>query len=259
MKIHIIIRTHDQSNVHKDWRKRYCNLSKFDIVKGCYISLIKSIQNANDHGIKITILDDHSSDSLISMIHQESHGIDYEFVRLEQSGYNHSAHQQYLRCRDSTADLVYSVEDDYLHCDTAISEMIESYEIFADRIKDKSILLYPFDEPSEYDPPSRADFLVHGSRRHWRTGIFTTNVMMTAPQLFRDHWNQFETLALKYNGNYLEPRDEHYEESNTIWPIWQQGLAVRFNPVPSLALHMQFDQQKDPFIDWEQWWEKYTQ
>jgi hypothetical protein len=82
--------------------------------------------------------------------------------------------------------------------------------------------------------------------------------MMTTPKMFRDNWELFETLALKYNGDYLNPRAEHYEESNTIWQIWQNNKAIRFNPIPSLALHMQFEQQKDPFINWQQWWKDYT-
>ena len=154
---------------------------------------------------------------------------------------------------------MYSIEDDYLHCPSAIQEMLDSYLIFTNRLRRDDVVIFPFDEPSEYDPPNRTDYIVHGSARHWRTGIFTTNVMLTRPQLFKDHWELFEVLALKYNGDYLNPRTEHYEESNTIWKIWDSNRAIRFNPIPSLALHMQFDQQRDPFIDWQQWWKDYTQ
>lgn len=136
--------------------------------------------------------------------------------------------------------------------------MIDSFQLFSDRLKRNDIVLFPFDEPSEYSPPNRSDFIVHGSARHWRTGVFTTQVLFCKPQLFRDYWPVFETLALKYNGDYLNPRTEHYEESNTIWKLWTEGTVIRFNPIPSLALHLQFEQQRDPFIDWEEWWREYT-
>ena len=161
-------------------------------------------------------------------------------------------------CRDSNADLVYSIEDDYLHTPTAIQEMIDSFQLFTERLNRDDIVLFPFDEPSEYNPPNRKDFIVHGSARHWRTGIFTTQVLFCKPKLFKEHWSLFETLALKYNGDYLNPRTEHYEESNTIWKLWTEGTVIRFNPIPSLALHLQFEQQRDPFIDWEEWWREYT-
>ena len=259
MKLQIVLRTHDGGNVHVDWRERYCNLPKIELVKGCYTSLVNSIKNVKGYEVQLTILDDHSSPELVEYLHSQSTGIDYQLIHLEEKGYNHSAHQQWLICRDSEADLVYSIEDDYLHCPSAIQEMLDSYLIFTNRLRRDDVVIFPFDEPSEYDPPNRTDYIVHGSARHWRTGIFTTNVMLTRPQLFKDHWELFEVLALKYNGDYLNPRTEHYEESNTIWKIWDSNRAIRFNPIPSLALHMQFDQQRDPFIDWQQWWKDYTQ
>jgi hypothetical protein len=258
MSIEVILRTCDHSNVHKDWRVRYCNMSKKQLIIGCVNSLINSCKEIDN--LKFTFFDDHSSqetiDKIISKL--EKNKFDYEFIRLQENGYNHSSLKQWERCRDSKSDLVYSIEDDYLHSPSAIREMIESYYLFCDRLNKDEIVLTPFDEPSEYNPPERMDFVVHGSNRHWRTGIYTSQVLFCKPKVFQKNWDIFELLATKYNGNYLEPRTEHYEESNTIWKLWTEGPYTRFNPIPSLALHMQFDEQKDPFIDWKQWWKEYT-
>jgi glycosyltransferase involved in cell wall biosynthesis len=255
--LEIVLRTCDHTNVHNDWRVRYFGGTKKELIYGCVNSLIKSCQNVRD--LKLTVLDDHSSDETVNWLKStlENSNLEYEFNSLHETGYNHSAFKQWERCRDSEYDLVYSVEDDYLHYPSAIQEMIDSYEIFCDRLKRNSIVLYPFDEPSEYNPPQRKDFIVHGSNRHWRTGIFTTNVLFCQPKIFKDYWHLFEILALKYNGDYLNPRVEHYEESNTIWSLWNDDPYIRFNPIPSLALHMQFEPQKDPFIDWKKWWSDY--
>lgn len=255
----VILRTCDRVNVHNDWRQRYCGLGKKELLLGCVKSLVRSINSTKNHDISLTVLDDHSSDDtkqrLMALL---EHVPNSKFVSLTESGYNHSAHQQWLLCRDSNADLVYSVEDDYLHCSTAVQEMLDSFDLFCSRLKHSNVVLYPFDHPAEYNPPAHAAFVVHGSARHWRTGFYTTNVIMTRPMIFQQHWQRFETLALKYNGDYLNPRTEHFDESNTIQPIWEQGLAVRFNPIPSLALHMQFELERDPWIDWQQWWKDYN-
>ena len=258
MSVHVVLRTCDHTNVHADWRVRYHNVPKADLLKGCVKSLVNSCKGIPD--LKLTILDDHSSEETISwLIHTlEKSKLVYKIINLEDSGYNNSAHKQWIICRDTDADLVYSVEDDYLHCPTAMQEMIDSFNIFCDRLKRDTVVLYPFDEPTEYNPPKRQDFIVHGSNRHWRTGLYTTNVLFCKPKIFRENWELFEVLALKYNGDYLNPRTEHYEEANTIQKIWESGRAIRFNPIPSLALHMQFDPQKDPFIDWQSWWKKYA-
>lgn len=258
MSLEIILRTCDRANVHIDWRTRYCDFSKSALIQGCFVSLVASSRNINN--VKITVLDDHSSQSTINFIKDIliTNGIDHEFISLPEYGYNYSALKQFERCRDSEYKLVYAVEDDYLHVPTAIQEMLDSYYLFYDRVK-RPIVLYPFDNPEEYNPPKLSSFVVHGSNRHWRTGEFTTQVMLSSPVLFKQHWPLFETLATKYNGDYLNPRTEHFEESNTIWKIWNEGHAIRFNPIPSLALHMQFIEQLDPFINWRQWWNDYAQ
>lgn len=255
--VDIVLRTCDRANVHVDWRTRYHGIQKSELVRGCTRSLVNSIKQTTAD-VRLTVLDDHSSEQTVTELRDMVAEVDGRLIQLTDQGYNNSAYQQWLICRDSSADLFYSVEDDYLHCPTAIEEMVLSFNLFTDRLKRDDVVLYPFDEPTEYNPPSRVDFVVHGSHRHWRTGVFTTNVMMAKPKLLQRHWELFETLALKYNGDYLNPRTEHYEESNTIWKIWQSGDAIRFNPIPSLALHMQFEPQKDPFIDWQQWWNQYT-
>lgn len=258
MSIEVVLRTCDHSSVHNDWRVRYHNIPKNELIKGCVGSLITACKGIDE--LKFTVIDDHSSESTVKWLidHLDSSNLNYEFIPLEGKGYNESSYQQWKRCRDSNYDLVYSIEDDYLHVPSAIQEMRDSFYIFCDRLKRNEVILYPFDEPSEYNPPQRKDFIVHGSNRHWRTGIFTTQVLFCQPAVFRQYWEIFETLALKYNGDYLNPREEHYEESNTIWELWNQGPYIRFNPIPSLALHMQFEQQKDPFINWQDWWKKYT-
>lgn len=256
-KLEVVLRTCDHSNIHNDWRIRYHNVPKSELLKGCVSSLINSCKNIE--GLKFTVFDDHSTSETLNWLNEklEQSNLNYELISLNEKGYNNSSFKQWERCRDSDYELVYSIEDDYLHTPTAIQELIDSYYIFCDRLKKDQIILYPFDEPSEYNPPQRKDFIVHGSNRHWRTGIFTTQVLFCQPKVFKEYWEIFEVLALKYNGDYLKPRVEHYEESNTIWKLWTEGPFLRFNPIPSLALHMQFDQQKDPFIDWQYWWKEY--
>lgn len=259
MKLDIVLRTCDRGNVHTDWRTRYCQQPKNVLVLGCLRSLIRSCNQLINHTPKLTVLDDHSSPNTVHAIKNTLSTCDFvtEFVALEQRGYNNSCYQQYVRCKDSNADLVYALEDDYLHEPSALQEMCDTYNIFRGRMPDRNIAIYPFDDPGHYKTPF-GSFLVHGSARHWRNNFYSTGVFMCSPKLIVDQWDIFKTLASKYNGNYLETREEHIDESNTINNIWKTD-AVLFTPVPSLALHMQFDDQRDPYINWVQWWMDYAQ
>lgn len=260
MKIDIILRTHDGADVVRDWRARYFPGTKQALILGCLRSLVSSIRHVDPtHNVTLTVLDDNSSYDTVEQIKTIITAVPHKFIALQEQGYNNSAFQQWVLCRDSTADLVYSVEDDYLHCTSAIQEMIDTYAICSNNLPGKTVVLYPFDNPEEYHPPKDFSYIIHGSNRHWRSGVYTTNVLMSTPQLFKDNWNLFETLALKFNGDHLKPKVEHYEAANTIWKIWNEyGTAIRFNPIPSIALHMQFSDQVDPFINYQQWWNEYT-
>ena len=79
---------------------------------------------------------------------------------------------------------------------------------------------------------------------------------MLRPQVLQTHWSVFEKLAKEYDPDYSKP-GEHIHEGNTICEIWKNH-ALRFSPIPSLALHMQFDTQVDPYIDWQKWWNEYA-
>ena len=44
-------------------------------------------------------------------------------------------------------------------------------------------------------------------------------------------------------------------EGTTINKIWRENVYL-FTPIPSVALHMQFKEQIDKFIDWKPLWNR---
>ena len=63
-------------------------------------------------------------------------------------------------------DLIYFVEDDYLHQHDAIEEMIFSYEKFSTIYK-KDIIMCPADYPFLYSKLDQTNILA-GNKKHWR-------------------------------------------------------------------------------------------
>jgi hypothetical protein len=261
MKLHIVIRTHDGQNIHGNM-PRYINVSKKDLIVGCLTSLIRSTNHIKNHIIQFTILDDHSTGELIKSLQYifsySNHP--WELIHLKEKGFNYSGYMQFLTCKNSDADLVYSVEDDYLHCENAVSEMLFSYEYLKYKYKlRKEICIFPFDNPEDYIPhlmyPGR---VFRTPTRHWREGIWTTFTMMTTPKVFQDYWDIFEKLALQYKPFALgENLENLVDEGNTIGEIWKNHV-IRINPIPSLSLHIQFEEQKDSFINHMEWWNKFS-
>jgi hypothetical protein len=261
MKLHIVLRTHDGRNIHGD-NPRYINIPKKDLIIGCVSSLINSSNLVKDHRIHFTILDDHSSDEFLNFLRNifkySNHS--WEIISLTKRGFNHSGYMQFKTCRDSDADLVYSVEDDYLHCSESIFEMIETFIYLKSyyHLK-KELCIYPFDNKEDYEYgyviPGR---VFRTPTRHWKEGIWTTFTMMTTPKVFCDYWDIFKKLALQYKPVALGENPENLvDEGNTISNIWKNDV-IRVNPIPSLSIHIQFEEQRDPHINHLNWWNKYS-
>jgi len=261
MKLHIVIRTHDGKNIHGN-KPRYIDVPKKDLIIGCLSSLINSANLVKNHSIHFAILDDHSTLNLISSINKIfSHSYHpWELIHLKEKGFNHSGYMQFLTCKNSDADLVYSVEDDYLHQENAILEMLFTYEYLKSHYHlQKELCIFPFDNKEDYEYGHIiAGRLFRTPFRHWKEGIWTTFTMMTTPKVFQDHWKIFEKLASQYTPwNGIDKIGELVHEGNTISDIWEHH-AIRVNPIPSLALHVQFERQRDPHINHLEWWNKYS-
>lgn len=247
----IVVRTCDFQNVHTD-RQRFVGVPKTDLIIKCVSSLVASANRSSDD-ILFKIIDDHSSDRLLTSLEQvmKKSRHPHEFFHMEERGYNASAVKQFEMVRDAR-EYGYSIEDDYLHFPEAISEMIEEYQFFSKQVN-STIALFPFNDPDNYIPPwvHTPCNIVHGHARHWRTTIWTTNTFLTHKSVLQQHWNQFHVLAAEYNTEWGKANNIH--EGTTIVNVWKNHVPV-FAPIPSLALHMQFDRQKDPFINWQQLW-----
>ena len=158
--------------------------------------MINSANFVKNAEINFVILNDRCSKNCIKKIHdifsRSKHP--YQLIDLKIPGFNHSAFKQFEYCKNSSADLVYSVEDDYLHCTEAIQEMLFSFNFLKSQYNlKKELCIFPFDNPEDYVPneiyPGR---VFRTPIRHWREGIWTTFTMMTTPKIFQDNWELFE-------------------------------------------------------------------
>lgn len=257
MRLDIHLQTHSETSVHGG--HRYVGAPKSEIMLRCTQSLVTSINEASGD-ILLRVFDDHSSPAAIAPLHRILDGCRHpvEFVALTDRGYNASCVASFSRARDDARDLVYFVEDDYLHAPSAIPEMLEAHAFFKDKRSGDEVALHPFDDPDNYLSPiySQHDCrILYGPRRHWRTNTHTTNTCWVEAATLRRNWELFDRLARYSSTPY--GLEHHIFEESTINKIWREQVLL-FTPLPSLALHLQYAAQKDPFLDWQRWWEAAT-
>ncbi|MHA7652229.1 hypothetical protein ACX9NE_14095 [Mycobacterium sp. ML4] len=254
MKLDIHLQTHSEVSVHGAYR--YVGAPKGEVMLRCTQSLVTAINRAEGDLI-LRVFDDHSAPEVIESLHRILatciHAV--EFVALDDSGYNASCHASFSKARDDASELVYFVEDDYLHAPSAIQEMLEAHVLFKDKLGGREVALHPYDDPRNYRSrifsQERCRVLL-GTRRHWRTNTHTTNTCWVEIETLRRNWRLFELLALHSSTPYGQAH--HIFEATTINRIWREQLTL-FTPIPSLALHLQDEGHKDPYLNWQVWWE----
>ncbi len=145
----------------------------------------------------------------------------------------------------SAEDLIYFVEDDYVHQRNSISEMIFTYERISSQLN-KDIILCPADYPYLYAKNEiTQNFLGH--KHHWRKIGETLCTFLTSREIIEKYWEKYLSMCKKEHAPFEKPL--HY--------IYEKELCI--SPVPSLAVHLTNINSifgLSPNVDWEKIWEE---
>ena len=198
------------------------------------LSKIKEIINASNLNIKITPLD---HEKYVNIIKQQKN--DQTFSNLS------SLLKSFELGKEHGEDLVFFVEDDYLHFEPMMEEMIASYERIASQLN-KDIFMCPADYPYLYMNNEKTNILI-GNKRHWRTINQTLCTFMTSKSLIDKYWDNFYNNCL----DRYDPFEKYLNE------IYTKEFCV--SPLKSLSLHLTNVNSSyglSPFIDYKKLWDE---
>ena len=142
-------------------------------------------------------------------------------------------------------DLIFFAEDDYLHFEPMLEEMVASYERIASQIG-KDIFMCPSDYPYLYMSNEKTNILI-GNKRHWRTISETLCTFMTTRSLINKYWDNF----------YKTCTDRHDPFEKYMNEIYQKEICI--SPLKSLSLHLTNVNSSyglSPFINYKKLWEE---
>ena len=262
----VILRANTDINVWDQNKKRLFELPKIDYTLRSLNSLIKSIKFCKNKypeiKFKITIVDDNSKVENLSRIKEliNKNEIDINIINLNLDNYRDIIKKQkseetfsnlcsLLKCfeiaKDQAGDLIFFVEDDYLHFEPMMEEMIASYERISSQIK-KELFMCPADYPYLYMNNQKTNILI-GNKRHWRTVDKTLCTFMTSKNILDEYWNNFYNNCLDRH----DPFEKHLNE------IYKKEFCI--SPLKSLTLHMTNVNSSyglSPFIDYKKLWDE---
>ena len=141
-------------------------------------------------------------------------------------------------------DLIYFVEDDYIHELNSISEMILTYERIASQISNE-LILCPTDYPYLYTKTENTNIFL-GEKSHWRKINETLCTFLTSKQIVEKHWAKLISMC----------EFEHYPFESPLHEIYKEELCL--SPIPSIAIHctnINSIYGLSPNKDWKKIWD----
>ena len=166
-------------------------------------------------------------------------------VTLNQMSNMSNIHKSLLIAKSQCKDLVYFVEDDYLHSQEAIGEMIFTYERISSQIN-RELILCPTDYPYLYTKIDQTNIFL-GSTKHWRAVGETLCTFLTSANILQKYWDKFISMC----------QFEHYPFEQPLHDIYKSEYCL--SPIPSLAIHFTNINSVyglSPTIDWEKVWKE---
>ena len=205
-----------------------------DKSKGENLDKLKKLIDESDLDMSITSL---NHEKYKDIIKQQKN--DQTFSNLA------SLLQSFQLGKEHGEDLVFFVEDDYLHFEPMMEEMIASYERIASQVN-KDIFMCPADYPYLYMNNEKTNILI-GNKRHWRTINQTLCTFMTTKSLLDKYWDNFYNTCLDRN----DPFEKHLNE------IYTKEFCI--SPLKSLSLHLTNVNSSyglSPFINYKKLWDE---
>jgi len=154
-------------------------------------------------------------------------------------------HKSLLIGKKQCNDLIYFVEDDYLHQQNSINEMIFAYERISSQIN-KELILCPTDYPYLYTKIDSTNIFL-GANKHWRKIDETLCTFLTSKILLEKYWEKFVSMC----------QFEHYPFEQPLHDIYK--IEYCLSPIPSLALHCTNVNSifgLSPNVDWKKIWDE---
>lgn len=244
-------------------QKRYCGNDRTILSKKSLLSFLNSVTKAakSKHGKdsihNVMIFADNCSDNYLEYIKQciltfskNNVTINIE-VETNPSSLMKTVRKCWSWLEIYGQDIVYQVQDDYIFFPSAIEEMISLvFQIISDCDNHHPIVV-PYNNPflwlDTYRYNSIPLVVIPSKERYWVQCYDIPCSFMTTKIQFSKHWDLYEKfLSL--------PSTYEKLESETLNRILVDRNVLGLQPITSVALHMQSEKEKDPYIDWQSLW-----
>lgn len=266
--LNIILRSNTKINIWDQNKTRIFDKPRSEYTLRSINSLLKSIQKAKAQlpniNLNLTIVDDNSDKPTLEKINQLLNKLDFDssIINLKQNEFDNTIINKdnpeafgnlasllkcFLIAKDQAEDLIFFIEDDYLHKDNMLEEMLMTYERLTSQLN-REIILCPSDYPYLYTTNRKTNVLI-GSHRHWQLIDKTLCTFLTSKIILNQYWDNFINTCKKRNDPFEKYLNKIYE------------YEYCFSPITSLSVHctnINSSYGIPPYIDIKKLWDQNT-
>ena len=255
----IVFRMNTDVEIWDQNKRRLFEKPKIEYSSRSLRSLVRSINFCKKKypniSINTVIVDDNSKEENLGLIKNIIKDQNIEIISLDHQKFKTIIKEQktsqtfanlasllesFRVAKDRAEDLILFVEDDYLHFEEMIGEVVASYEKIASQLN-KDIFMCPADYPYLYMDNDTTNILI-GNKRHWRTIDKTLCTFITSKELINKYWDNFNKTCLDRH----EPFEKYLNE------IYKNEICI--SPIKSLSVHLTNVNSSyglSPFIDYK--------
>ena len=260
----IVFRMNTDVEIWDQNKRRLFEKPKIEYSSRSLRSLVRSINFCKKKypniSINTVIVDDNSKEENLGLIKNIIKDQNIEIISLDHQKFKTIIKEQktsqtfanlasllesFRVAKDRAEDLILFVEDDYLHFEEMIGEVVASYEKIASQLN-KDIFMCPADYPYLYMDNDPTNILI-GNKRHWRTIDKTLCTFITSKELINKYWDNFNKTCLDRH----EPFEKYVNE------IYKNEICI--SPIKSLSVHLTNVNSSyglSPFIDYKKLWDE---
>jgi hypothetical protein len=213
-------------------------MSKTEVIKICARSLKDSVKNI-DH--KFYLIGDRVSKELWDFLINELNPFFSENSSEPLGGLGSLAKCGEIATSFNDNDLVYMVEDDYLHDADSFSRIID----FVDFAKQFNVpwFVHPTDYPDQYRNPKRS-YIFQTNTGYWREVSSTTFTMLFLAKNLKQFYSNFRESLIGVG-------------DDGIFSKIFMDKAICLSPLPGIATHLHTGTYSN-YIDWNKIINKYN-
>lgn len=233
--VHIFLRACDKVNSLHGLSRPF-GLDKKKTMQSCFKSLVKSIELAHEYTFQVTIIGDELSKEMVEFY--QSSTIKPTIIN-EKFGNDNSLMKMFELAENlPDDDIVYFLEDDYLHYPHFFFTCFDFIRKSPNKTFTDGFFLHPTDYPDQYH---RKDLIIPslvilGELGHFRQVSSSTFTFMSKVSLVKKYISHFKSSTVNADDGFMSK-------------IFQE--VPIFSPLPGLATHMH-EATMSPFMPWRE-------